>query len=192
MFDDLGVAVQIDDTPDKEATFYIFFTNLDSPEGQAGKLSKAYISDMKSFEEIENEYNELDKPMSKELIARIKKGLEDDLNPKQYFYPYHIFQGVVDVQGVPIAGDMNLQKINAYREQTKKLDIFTFWDRNVNMEDETMTTEGRSGEYFQTTDTECNGKLYRIVLFFTNAKLEYLRVENLSNSDLEMIKKLKE
>ncbi|AIM37884.1 hypothetical protein KO02_15205 [Sphingobacterium sp. ML3W] len=192
MFDDLGVAVSIDDTSDKEAAFYIFFTNLDSPEGKAGELSRAHSVNMKPFETIEKEYKAANLPMTETLKAQIKKDLEETYNPEQYFYPYHTFKGVVNVQGVPISGDMNLQKINEYREQTKKLDIFTFWDRNVNMIDETLTTEGKDGVYFQVTDKECNGKLYRIVLFFTNYKLEYIRVQNLSKSYMEMLKKLEE
>jgi len=190
MFDDLGVAVEINDTPDREATLYIFFTNLDSPEGKAGTLSMANSVNMKPFEVIEKEYIEANIPMSEELKMEIKKDREEEYNPVQYFYPYKIFKGVVNVQGAPISSDMNLQKINEYREQTKKLDIFTFWDRNVNMIDETLTTEGKSGEYFQVTDKECNGKLYRIVLFFTNYKLEYISVQNLSKAELKMRKEL--
>jgi hypothetical protein len=189
MFDELGVAWQGNST-EPQSDFYIFFTNLDTPEGKAGKLRSA--RDWKPWSEREKDLRTKSKDpaittvVSEEEISQIK----EDENPRNFFYPFKIYQGVVNVQGAPIKGDMDLQVINAYREQTKKVDIFTFWDRNVNSRDETLTTEGDNGEYFQITDKECDGKLYRIVLLFTNYKLEYMRVSNLSKSDMEMYEEL--
>jgi len=179
MFDNLGVGLSaIED----ETDFYIFFTNLDSPEGKAGKLN--FAAKYESGEHIAARNMEGGKSLiSDEKIKEFNK--ENELSKKEFFYPYKTYQGVVNIQGAPVKGDMDLQTINAYREKTEKLDIFTFWDRNVNSKDETLTTKGERGEYFQITDKECGGKLYRIVLFFTDYKLEYIMVSNLSKSEME-------
>lgn len=192
MFDDLGVAVKIVENSENTASFFIFFTNLDSPEGKAGKLTFATNESMKPFEEIEKEYKELGTPMSEELKKEIKDDLKKLYDPVKYFYPYKTYKEAVNVEGAPIKGDMSLKEINAYREKTKNLDSFTFWDRNVNMKDETNGTEGKDGEYFQVTDKVCKGKLYRIVLYFTDYKPEYLRVEQLSKEELETLDELRE
>ena len=182
IFDQLGIGISV---LEEVSYFYIFFTNLDSPEGKAGQLR--FARDWKPWSEREKDLRTKSKDpaittvVSEERINRIKE--EED--PRNFFYPFKTYQGVVNVQGAPIKGDMDLQVVNAYREQTKKLDIFTFWDRNVNSKDETLTTEGKNGEYFQITDKECDGKLYHIVLYFNNYKLEYIEVSNLSKSEME-------
>jgi len=192
MFDDLGVAVKIVDNAEKSASFYIFFTNLDSPEGKAGKLTFATNESMKPYEEIEKEYKELGTPMSDELKKEIKDDLKKRYDPVQYFYPLKTYKEAINVEGAPIKAGMLLKEINAQRKQIKNVDDFTFWDRNINMVDETEGTEGKDGEYFQVTNKECEGKLYRIVLYFTNYKPEYLRVEQLANEEKKTLDKLKE
>jgi hypothetical protein len=198
LIDDLGIGVRAWD-PDVEKTtnvYFIFFTNMDSPEGKAGKLSFTLVNGrggpLKPFDTIMQEYKNNNEPVSEELRAEILANNKKAFDPKQYFYPYTIYKGIVNLKGAAIKGDMNLQEINALRAQTKDLADFTFWDRNMNMVDETLTTEGKHGEYFQTTNTMCDGKLYRFVLFFNDYKLEYLSVEKLSNSDMQMIKDLTE
>jgi hypothetical protein len=184
MFDELGVGLTV---VEDETIFYIFFTNLDSPEGKAGKLG--FALNYESGEHVAARNMEGGKSLiTPERVREINQ--QNAISKKDFFYPFKTYQGVVNVQGAPVKGDMDLQVINAYREQTKKVDIFTFWDRNVNSRDETLTTEGKNGEYFQITDKECDGKLYRIVLVFTDYKLEYIRVSHLSKSDMEMYEEL--
>jgi hypothetical protein len=192
MFDDLGVAVKIVEGAQRNTSFYIFFTNLESPEGKSGKLTFATNESMKSYEEIEKEYKELGTPMSEELKKEIKADLKKLFDPSQYFYPYKTYQEVINVEGAPIKSDMSLKDINDKREATDSLDIFTFWDRNINMRDETNGTDGKDGEYFQITNKACKGKLYRLVLYFTNYKPEYLRIEQLSDDEIKMLDKLKD
>lgn len=192
MFDDLGVAVKIVDNAEKSTSFYIFFTNLDSPEGKEGKLTFATNESMKPYEEIEKEYKELGTPMSEKLKKEIKDDLKKLYDPVQYFYPYRTYKEVISVEGAQIKAGMSLKEINANREEIKNLDSFTFWDRNINMVDETNGTEGKDGEYFQMTNKACKGKLYRFVLYFTNYKPEYLSLEQLSDEEAKMLDKLKE
>lgn len=179
VFDELGLGLKdLDDV----SYFYIFFTNLDSPEGKGGKL--AFADNYESGEHTAARNMEGGKSLITD--AQIKQfNRENELAKKEFFYPYQTYQGLVNIQGAPVKGDMDLQTINAYREQTENLDIFTFWDRNINGKDETLTTEGDRGEYLQITDKECGGKLYHIVLFFTDYKLEYIEVSNLSKSEME-------
>ncbi len=182
VFDELGLGLSV---LDEVSYFYVFFTNLDSPDGKAGKLN--FARDWRPWSEEEKDLQKKsDDPTITTVLTEdeIKK-IKEDQDPKNFFYPFKTYQGVVNVQGAPVKGDMDLQTINAYREQTKKLDNFTFWDRNVNAKDETLTTKGDNGEYFQITDKECDGKLYHIVLYFTDYKLEYIEVSNLSKSEMK-------
>jgi hypothetical protein len=162
--------------------FYIFFTNLDSEEGKKGKLFDAI--NWRPF--VEEEYRKPnpdfpDLHFSEKEIQELKQ--EKDV--KNFIYPYTTYKGYVSLQDTPVKAGMSLQDINAYRTE-KGLDIMTFRDNNINLVDESASTVGDNGEYFEISRYACNGKAYNFIIRYTNYKPEYIHVVMQDASELEL------
>lgn len=168
VWDDIGIAV--DDWQNRDgqiARVYIFFLNLDSPEGKAGSLTMA--RDWEPF----NKNNYLPETDSK-LLNIIK----EESDPKHFIYPYTTYQGYVDLHGGPVGAGMKVEEINAYR---KKLDLsftglFRYLDQDVDGIDHTGVTEKTFGGEYSTYGTACKDArimAYSLVYNYDET-LEYL------------------
>lgn len=186
VWDSLGIGVDDWQNENKGeiAAFYIYFLNLDSPEGQSGQLNHA--RDWEPFNE---------KDWDIEYLKYNEERLKEKAHPKNYVYPYTIYNGYVDLHGFPVGAGMKVVEINSYREDLSFSSKFGYVDDDIDgVNDSGNTTETFGGNY-RASGTECReGRLQYYELTYTaNGALEYLKVgyESLSefNSRKEREKK---
>jgi hypothetical protein len=161
--------------------FYIFFTNLNSEEGDRGKLFHSEWQ--KSYKEVEEEYKSLNQSIPEGLKLKMEKE-KKELKSKE-IYPFTTYQGYVSLQDCPVKARMSLQDINTYRTE-KGLETMTFRDNNINLVDESASTVGDNGEYFDISRYACSGKAYNFIIRYTNYKPEYIHVVLQTQSELEL------
>lgn len=160
---------------------YIFFNNLDSPIGQAGKLefakgrkSASYTKDQdkkNGFYSNERDYEEM-----------IKDETTGDEAPKNYPYPFTIYKKSLNIEGIEIKQGMSVSQINDLREEAD-LPLIKYWDTDRNWKDEGGSTATKSNGYFTYQDPhriifeekEKTNK-YNILYRYTEQQLEYIRV----------------
>ncbi len=176
VWDNIGIAV--DDWQNRDgqvARVYIFFLNLDSPEGKAGNLTMA-----RDFESVEHVVERNMENGVSLIIEEVKQRIEERNNEKlrTYIYPYTTYQGCVDLHGGPVGAGMKVEEINAYR---KKLDLsftglFRYLDQDVDGIDHTGVTEKTFGGEYSTYGTACKDArimAYSLVYNYDET-LEYL------------------
>ncbi|PQL90952.1 DUF7738 domain-containing protein [Apibacter adventoris] len=192
IWDSLGVAIfnscitAYDTNVDKEKRkcdqLYIFFVNLDSKVGQAGKLQFAW--QRKSFEFIEKDYQSIKEPMSEELKKRIIGRIE----PKEkYIYPFTPYTQTVNLQGAPVKSGMSLNEVNKERSKIKGLEKMGYWDNDGDWSWDSGSTTIKTGEFREQKDHSsiCPNQdyWYYITLRYSEGELEYLKVEYLSKEN---------
>ena len=182
IWDELGIAVEEDGHANKEDSkkvrfLFIFFSNLDSENGQNGKLR--FARDRKSLSTILEQYNDtqLSENGRKERIERRYQETGESHQSK-YIYPYKTYDKPVSINGAYVIKGMSLKEINQERS-AKDLHNFTFADFNMNMVNEQWKTKGDEGEYWEDEKTrECKNQNF--VLFnsvrFSEYELEFIRV----------------
>ncbi|PQL93518.1 hypothetical protein C4S77_04480 [Apibacter adventoris] len=183
VWDSLGIAIN-----DWEANheyvkeLYIFFVNLDSKVGQAGKLQFAW--QRKSFEFIEKDYQSIKEPMSEELKKRIIGRIE----PKEkYIYPFTPYTQTVNLQGAPVKSGMSLNEVNKERSKIKGLEKMGYWDNDGDWSWDSGSTTIKTGEFREQKDHSSicpkQDYWYYITLRYSEGELEYLKVEYLSKEN---------
>jgi hypothetical protein len=175
VWDDLGIA--IDDWQNekgKVAAIYIFFLNLDSKEGGAGELNHARgwsKFDEKNWDAVYLKDNE--------------KRLKDENDPKNFVYPFTVYNGNVNLHGFPVGKGMKVDEINNYRENLPFSGKFGYVDDDIDgVNDSGNTTDTFGGDY-RAGGTECkdNRLQYYEVTYTASGSLEYLKIgyENLTD-----------
>ncbi|WP_375605393.1 hypothetical protein [Flavobacterium davisii] len=169
---------------------YIYFVNLDSPDGKAGLLSKAkdvkIISrdDEERMKKIQMEGESYDDVLKS--IERIK----EKNHPKNYVYPFTTYQGIVNLHGSPLKAGMKIKEINENREKLSFSDRFGYVDQDIDgVNDSHNTTDTFGGDY-RAPGCECKeGRLQYYELTFTsNGTLEFLKIAREEKENYEFRK----
>jgi len=170
VWDDLGIAIddwQNEGERGKVAAVYVFFINLDSPEGKAGQLNYA-----RGWKEI-NEKN-YDPPLPKELLTKLKT----ENAPKNFIYPFTAYKGYINLHGFPVGAGMKVVEINSYRKDLPFSGQFGYVDQDIDgVNDSGNTTDTFGGDY-RAPGEECkDGRLQYYELTYTaTGTLEYLKI----------------
>ncbi len=174
---------------------YIYFVNLDSPDGKAGLLSKAREWKQSTDEEIkeaEKWAEEMKKlpEYKKEEDFQIIKGQIDELYKKNYVYPFTTYQGMVNLHGNPVGAGMKVKEINENREKLSFSDRFGYVDQDIDgVNDSHNSTDTFGGDY-RAPGCECkDGRLQYYELTFTsNGTLEFLKIAREEKTNYEFRK----
>ncbi len=168
VWDDKGILVD-DWQGNKKGTVvavWIFFLNLDSPEGKSGKLNHA--RGWKPFDE-----SNWGADFLKEYGERLKK--END--PKNFIYPLNVYKGNVNLHGFPVASGMNVSEVNAYRKDLKFTGQFGYVDQDIDGRNDSKNTTDTFGGDYRASGKECK-----------NDRLQYYELTYTSTGALESLK----
>lgn len=164
--------------------FYLFFKNLDSPLGQAGKLSYARSwlpIDEKAFTEYDPNFPDV-RPYTKKEVEKLK----EEYHPKKYFYPFTTYKNIVNIEGAAVAWNMTIDEVNHQRALVGK-EKFGYRDVDANGVNEEMSTTRKNGEYYSVTDPvgNCNreNNYFMITLGMCEGEIEYIRVRYRKNKN---------
>ncbi|PQL93767.1 DUF7738 domain-containing protein, partial [Apibacter adventoris] len=182
VWDSLGIAIN-----DWEANheyvkeLYIFFVNLDSKVGQAGKLQFAW-----------NEYYILSKEEEESLLKstiRNKPYTQEELDQSRekmlkkkpdYIYPFTPYTQTVNLQGAPVKSGMSLEEVNKERSKIKGLEKMGYWDNDGDWSWDSGSTTIKTGEFREQKDHSsiCPNQdyWYYITLRYSEGELEYLKI----------------
>ncbi|MEA9412110.1 hypothetical protein SHI72_04140 [Flavobacterium sp. PL02] len=160
---------------------YIFFNNLDSPVGQAGKLEFAKGRESAIHTKERNE-----KLGYKTNMESYKRMLEEETTgseaPKNYPYPFTTYKKSLNIEGIEIREGMTISQINKLREEAD-LPLIKYWDTDMNRKEEDGSTTTKSNGYFTylyphkfTFDEGEKANKYNILYRYTEQELEYIRV----------------
>lgn len=161
----------------KHDQLHIFFSNLESPAGQKGKLKFAH--NRISAEFLIDEYKKgnpeaLTKELEQEFKDNAKMGGPE--GPDKYIYPYTTYSKPILVDGAIIAPGMSLKGLNKNRKE-KSLDIFSFRDNNLDGINEWGDTDEADGEYWNNKIRPLCGTHTLSVVQFSDHELEFIKVE---------------
>ncbi len=180
VWDQLGIAVDNFENGDGMVAWVnIFFLNLDSQEAEQQMLNHA--RDWEKFDE--KKYRNGRIPMSDAMI----KEVENRFAPKNYIYPFKVYQGAVNLNGFPVQAGMKVDEINSYRADLPYSGKFKYVDDDIDgVNDSGNTTDTFGGDY-RAPGAECkDGRLQYYELTYTaTKKLEYLKIGYESKSDYE-------
>ncbi|WP_163445058.1 hypothetical protein [Flavobacterium columnare] len=169
---------------------YIYFVNLDSPDGKAGLLSKA-----KSYEPLTKEWEDrirksrYDDETDNDRENRIKR-IKEENHPKKFVYPFTTYQGMVNLHGNPVGAGMKVKEINENREKLSFSDRFGYVDQDIDgVNDSHNSTDTFGGDY-RAPGCECkDGRLQYYELTFTsNGTLEFLKIAREEKTNYEFRK----
>jgi len=188
IWDNLGVIIENKATtqddpysPDYEVRkhdqLYIFFSNLESPAGQKGKLKFAH--NRMSAESLIDEYRKgnpeaLTKELEQEFRDNAKIGGIE--GPDKYLYPYTTYSKAILIDGAIIAPGMSLKELNKNRA-AKSFEIFSFRDNNLDGINEWGNTDETDGEYWNNKTRPLCGTATLNVAQFSDHELEFIKVE---------------
>ncbi|PQL93768.1 hypothetical protein C4S77_04450 [Apibacter adventoris] len=198
IWDSLGVAIfnscitayetNVDKEKRKCDQLYIFFVNLDSKVGQAGKLQFAWgyypITKEKEKRMLspDLEYPDV-KPFTQEELTQLK----EKHDPKNYIYPFTPYTQTVNLQGAPVKSGMSLKAVNKERSKIKGLEKMGYWDNDGDWSWDSGSTTIKTGEFREQKDHSsiCPNQdyWYYITLRYSEGELEYLKVEYLSKEN---------
>lgn len=188
IWDNLGVVVeeegQNSNNARKTTRFYIFYSNLETPSGQRGKLK--FANNRKSVEEILKQYTK-DELADGKIEERIKNrhDLNGDEGPDKYIYPYKTYQQPVTIDGSEISKGLSLKDVNANRKD-RGLQTFTFRDNNMDMINERETTKGDDGEYWDDhKKIDCANQDFYFFnsIQYSDYELEFIKIEYRTKDD---------
>ncbi|KIA85459.1 DUF7738 domain-containing protein [Kaistella jeonii] len=189
IWDNLGVIIENNETtkddeysPDYEIRrydqLYIFFSNLDSPEGQKGNLK--FANGRKSENEILKQYTvEELKSTGVEERVRIRYAKNGENYKSNYIYPYKQYTKSISIDGSAINPGMSLKELNKNRK-SKDLEILSFRDNNLDGNNQWGDTKEEDGEYWNNEKRDmCPSKstFTRNIAQFSNHELEFIKVE---------------
>ena len=179
VWDDLGIAIddwQNEGERGKVAAIYIFFINLDSPEGKAGQLN--YARGWQKFTE-EWKMNILNNEThSYKENNRMVEEIEEENDPKNFIYPFTTYKGYINLHGFPVGAGMKVAEINSYRKDLPFSGQFGYVDQDIDgVNDSGNTTDTFGGDY-RAPGEECkDGRLQYYELTYTaTGTLEYLKI----------------
>jgi hypothetical protein len=176
-WDNIGIAVDnFQNENGNVAWIYIFFLNLDSPEGKSGQLNHA--RDWQEF----NEKN-YDPPLPKSMITKLK----EEKSPKNFIYPFTLYKGYVNLHGFPVGEGMKVDQINSYRKDLPFSGPFRYVDDDIDgVNDSGNTTDTFGGDY-RAGGTECkdNRLQYYELTYTATGALEYLKIGYESKTDFK-------
>lgn len=165
----------------KHDQLYIFFSNLDSPVGQKGKLK--FANGRRSFKDIIDMYErgEGSIPLTNELRQEFKteKSIGGKEGPDKYIYPYTTYKKSISIDGALINSGMSLKELNENRK-SKDLEIFSFRDNNLDGVNQWGDTKEEDGEYWNGTKRDIcpTKKTYTInIAQFSSHELEFIKIE---------------
>ncbi|PQL93764.1 hypothetical protein C4S77_04465 [Apibacter adventoris] len=191
IWDSLGVAIfnscitAYDTNVDKEKRkcdqLYIFFINLDSKVGQAGKLQFAwneYYILSKEEEEFLLKSTIRNKPYTQEELDQSREKM---LKKKpDYIYPFTPYTQTVNLQGAPVKSGMSLNEVNKERSKIKGLEKMGYWDNDGDWSWDSGSTTIKTGEFREQKDHSsiCPNQdyWYYITLRYSEGELEYLKI----------------
>lgn len=127
---------------------FIFYSNLETPAGQKGKLK--FAEGRRSAESLIEGYKKgnpeaLTKDLEKWFIDNTKVGGKEGFD--KYIYPYTTYKKSVTIDDSFIKPGMSLKELNKNRKALD-LQIFTFRDDNMNLVNESGGTKGDYGQYW--------------------------------------------
>lgn len=106
--------------------------------------------------------------------------------PDKYIYPYTTYKQSVTIDGAEVRGGMLLKELNKNRKEND-LQIFTFRDDNMDGVNETGSTKGDNGEYWNDNrKNDCGNKQNYYFLNsvqYSDSELEYIKVGFRMNED---------
>lgn len=185
IWDHLGISIEnFQNNDGKVAYVYIFFVNIDSPEGKAGQLNYA-----RGYAEITEEWkkNILENVnySIEENKVRLQK-IEQENAPENFIYPFTIYSGYVNLHGFPVGTGMDVSEINSYRKDLPYSGLFGYVDDDIDgVNDSGNTTETFGGDY-RAPGEECkdNRLQYYELTYTATGTLEYLKIgyESLNDS----------
>ncbi|NRS90785.1 hypothetical protein HNQ02_003732 [Flavobacterium sp. 7E] len=187
VWDDLGIAIddwQNEGERGKVAAVFVFFINLNSPEGKAGQLNFAREYEVITEDWKKNILENINYSID-ENKARLKEILEENA-PKNFIYPFTTYEGYVDLHGFPVGAGMAVAEINSYRKDSPYSGLFGYVDDDIDgVNDSGNTTETFGGDY-RAPGEECkdNRLQYYELTYTATGALEYLKIgyESLSAS----------
>ena len=179
VWDDLGIAIddwQNEGERGKVAAVYVFFINLDSPEGKAGQLNYARGREERNEEWKRNMLSDQNGSYAenKQLVEKILK----ENAPENYIYPFTSYKGYVNLHGFPVGTGMKVAEINSYRKDLPFSGEFGYVDDDIDgVNDSHNTTDTFGGDY-RAPGEECkDGRLQYYELTYTaTGALEYLKI----------------
>lgn len=191
IWDKLGVMVAQhgEDKQDKFVSeFYIFFNNLDSPIGQEGKLK--FAKGRETLEAIRKRNNYSKLYNNKDIIKQINDKLTiGPKAPKNYPYPFTIYEKSLNIEGIDIKKGMKVSQINDLRKEAR-LSFIKYWDTDMNSNEEQNSITTTSDGYFASLpprlynfDAEKPNNKYNILYWYTQQNLEYIRVVHDTGQD---------
>ncbi len=184
VWDDLGISIDNFQNGDgKVANVYVYFINLDSPEGKAGQLN--YAREFESADNIvkrnmENGVSLISDERKKEIEIENKEKI------KEFIYPFTTYKGYVNLHGFPVCAGMKVGEINSYRKHLPYSGEFGYVDDDIDgVNDSGNTTETFGGDY-RAPGEECkdNRLQYYELTYTATGALEYLKIgyESLNES----------
>ena len=162
---------------------YIFFTNLNSPLGQASKLELG--SDYESYEHIIQRNEEGGDVISEALKKAIKEGVDKD-PITNYVYPIKTYKDTVSVNVAIVANGMSLKEVNNYRTQIKGNETFGYWNGGKG-NSRRGATDVKTGQFLvfdmHGEKSSCGiaeQYYYQTTLRYTEGIMEYIKVERIA------------
>ncbi|KFF09749.1 DUF7738 domain-containing protein [Flavobacterium hydatis] len=160
---------------------YVFFNNLDSPVGQAGKLE--FARGRESLQVLIKRNTEEGYPLSTGTIKEIKEEQSTGSKaPKNYPYPFTTYKKSLNIEGIEIKEGMTISQINKLRKEAD-LPLIKYWDTDMNWKEEDGSTTTKSNGYFTylyphkfTFEEDKKANKYNILYRYTEQELEYIRI----------------
>lgn len=184
IWDELGIVVveegHNNEKPDLTTMLYIFYSNLKSPVGSRGKLKFVGEFDIFNAQRKYKEKHQIEDSKYLELFGINEDGefLNIDLIKEYLLYPFNIYKKSVTIDDAVVSAGMSLQELNKNRK-SKDLQIFTFRDDNMNMINESGSTKGDKGEYWN-DERKLNCPNQKHFFFnsvqFSGSELEFIKV----------------
>lgn len=177
IWDDLGISIEdFQNSDGKVGNVYIYFINLNSPEGKSGQLNYARGWQERDDEWRKNMLN--DKNGSYEENKRMVEEIEEENALKNFIYPFTVYKSYVNLHGFPVGAGMKVAEINGYRKDLPFSGQFGYVDQDIDgVNDSGNTTDTFGGDY-RAPGEECkDGRLQYYELTYTaTGALEYLKI----------------
>ena len=171
VWDDLGIGVSNDNNSEKIVdALFIYFLNLDSPDGQAGLLN--FGSEYESAENVSNRNMKNGKTLvTQETLNQINA--DNKIKILEAPYPFKTYQGVVNLHGGIVKSGMKIKEINSYRKELPFSGLFGYVDDDIDGVNDSRNNEDTFGGDYRAAGTICK-----------NGRLQYYEVTYTGNGNL--------
>lgn len=169
IWDDLGIYVSESEQNTDINELQIFFTNLDSPLGQMGKLNEAKDRmSMKFVKERNHKDGWFPEKTDPDFYTSM---LEDEINgseaPQNFIYPFKIYSKFLNIEGAEVKAGMKVTDINKKRLAVD-LTVIKYYDADMNSKNEDGSLTTLSNGYFTTFNGFDMKKNNQMPIFITS------------------------